>query len=248
MIEINKLHKNFGDLQVLKGVDLTLKPGEVVSILGGSGSGKSTMIRCINGLEAITSGSIFVDGFDVANKKELLEVRKKCSTVFQQFDLYPHLSVLENITLAPIHVLSSPKNDAELVAMELLESVGLADKKNVFPTQLSGGQKQRVGICRALAMKPDYLLLDEVTSSLDPEMTAEVLEILKKLAGEGITMISVTHEIDFAREISDRIVFLDQGIILSDLPKNEFFADDGGLADPRIARFLSKMGEFNGEA
>lgn len=241
MIEIKALHKNFGELEVLKGVDLILKPGEVVSILGGSGSGKSTLIRCINGLEDITSGTINVDGFNVADKKELHEVRKKCSTVFQQFDLYPHLSVLDNITLAPIAVLGKSKQDATAHAHELLASVELSDRADYYPAKLSGGQKQRVGICRALAMNPDYLLLDEVTSSLDPEMTAEVLEILKKLAGEGITMICVTHEIEFAREISDRIVFLDEGRILSDLEKDRFFAASGGMADPRIAKFLTKM-------
>lgn len=241
MIEIRDLHKNFGDLKVLKGVNLSIKPGEVVSILGGSGSGKSTMMRCINGLEEITSGKILVDDFDVSVKSDLLEVRKRCSTVFQQFDLYPHLSVLDNITLAPISVLGQSKKDAEQKAVELLTSVALEDRTSSYPAQLSGGQKQRIGICRALAMSPNYLLLDEVTSSLDPEMTAEVLEILKKLAGEGITMISVTHEIEFARQISDRIVFLDDGIILKDLPRDEFFSAEGGISDPRIAKFLSKM-------
>ncbi|MBT5186467.1 MAG: amino acid ABC transporter ATP-binding protein [Kordiimonadaceae bacterium] len=242
MIEIHKLHKDFGALKVLKGVDLSIKEGEVVSILGGSGSGKSTMMRCINGLEEITSGKIIVDNFDVSNKNDLQEVRKRCSTVFQQFDLYPHLSVLDNITLAPISVLAKSKEEANNKAMELLKSVALEDKESVYPAQLSGGQKQRIGICRALAMSPNYLLLDEVTSSLDPEMTAEVLEILKVLASQGITMISVTHEIEFAREISDRIVFLDDGKILKDLPKDEFFSDVGGKSDPRIAKFLSKMG------
>ena len=242
MIEIHNLHKDFGDLEVLKGVDLSIKEGEVVSILGGSGSGKSTMMRCINGLEEITSGKILVDDFDVSNKNDLQEVRKRCSTVFQQFDLYPHLSVLENITLAPILVLGLSKEATDKKAMDLLKSVALEDKVAAYPAQLSGGQKQRIGICRALAMSPNYLLLDEVTSSLDPEMTAEVLEILKVLAGQGITMISVTHEIEFAREISDRIVFLDEGKILKDLPKEEFFSDQGGKSDPRIAKFLSKMG------
>lgn len=246
MIEIKDLYKNFSDLEVLKGVDLCIKHGEVVSILGGSGSGKSTLMRCINGLEEITSGTISVDGYDVADKDQLRDVRKKCSTVFQQFDLYPHLSVLDNITLAPIKVLGESKESAIEKGTALLESVGLSDKANAYPAQLSGGQKQRIGICRALAMRPDYLLLDEVTSSLDPEMTAEVLEILKKLTSDGITMISVTHEIEFAHEISDRIVFLDEGRILKDLPKEQFFAEDGGLADPRIAKFLTKMGKVNG--
>ncbi|MDG1859720.1 MAG: amino acid ABC transporter ATP-binding protein [Emcibacteraceae bacterium] len=223
-------------------MDLKIAPGEVVSILGGSGSGKSTMMRCINGLENLSQGSIYVDGFDVSNKKELLSVRKKCSMVFQQFDLYPHLSVLDNITLAPINVLGENKDEAIDRAITLLNNVELTDKVNAYPAQLSGGQKQRIGICRALAMKPNYLLLDEVTSSLDPEMTAEVLVILKKMALDGITMLSVTHEIEFAREISNRIIFLDDGVILSDLPKDEFFSNDGGKAEPRIAKFLSKMG------
>ncbi|MDG1707712.1 MAG: amino acid ABC transporter ATP-binding protein [Emcibacteraceae bacterium] len=242
MIEIKNLHKKFGDVEVLKGIDLKIAPGEVVSILGGSGSGKSTMMRCINGLENLSQGSIYVDGFDVSNKKELLSVRKKCSMVFQQFDLYPHLSVLDNITLAPINVLGENKDEAIDRAITLLNNVELTDKVNAYPAQLSGGQKQRIGICRALAMKPNYLLLDEVTSSLDPEMTAEVLVILKKMALDGITMLSVTHEIEFAREISNRIIFLDDGVILSDLPKDEFFSNDGGKAEPRIAKFLSKMG------
>ena len=242
MIEIQNLHKDFGDLKVLKGVDLSIKPGEVVSILGGSGSGKSTMMRCINGLESITKGKILVDDFDVSHKNDLQEVRKRCSTVFQQFDLYPHLSVIDNIMLAPVAVLGQSKESAKDKAIELLNSVALGDRASAYPSQLSGGQKQRIGICRALAMNPNYLLLDEVTSSLDPEMTAEVLDILKMLASQGITMISVTHEIEFAREISDRIVFLDEGRILKDLPKDDFFSEVGGKSDPRIARFLSKMG------
>lgn len=241
MIEIQNLYKNFGDLEVLKGIDLKIQPGEVVSILGGSGSGKTTLMRCINGLERISSGTVSVDGFDVSHKAQLQEVRKRCSTVFQQFDLYPHLNVLDNITLAPIEVLGKSRKDAEKKANELLKIVALDDRTTYYPAQLSGGQKQRVGICRALAMEPNYLLLDEVTSSLDPEMTAEILEILKKLANQGITMISVTHEIEFARNISDRIIFLDQGRILKDLPKNDFFAEEGGKSDPKIARFLSKM-------
>ena len=246
MIEIHKLHKDFGALKVLKGVDLSIKEGEVVSILGGSGSGKSTMMRCINGLEEITSGKIIVDNFDVSNKNDLQEVRKRCSTVFQQFDLYPHLSVLDNITLAPINVLGEKKIEANKVGLKLLESVGILEKANNYPAQLSGGEKQRAGICRALAMKPDYLLLDEVTSSLDPEMTAEVLGILKNLSGKGITMIFVTHEIEFAREISNRIVFLDEGVILKDLSKEHFFSAEGGCLEPRIKKFLSKMDKNNG--
>ena len=192
MIKIKALHKNFGNLEVLRGVNISINHGEVVSILGGSGSGKSTLIRCINGLEKVTSGSITVDEYDVADKNQLQNVRKKCSTVFQQFDLYPHLSVLDNITLAPINVLGEKKIEANKVGLKLLESVGILEKANNYPAQLSGGEKQRAGICRALAMKPDYLLLDEVTSSLDPEMTAEVLGILKNLSGKGITCLLYT--------------------------------------------------------
>ncbi|MDA9619296.1 amino acid ABC transporter ATP-binding protein [Alphaproteobacteria bacterium] len=246
MIKIKALHKNFGNLEVLRGINISISHGEVVSILGGSGSGKSTLIRCINGLEKVTSGSITVDEYDVADKKQLLNVRKKCSTVFQQFDLYPHLSVLDNITLAPINVLGEKKIEANKVGLKLLESVGILEKANNYPAQLSGGEKQRAGICRALAMKPDYLLLDEVTSSLDPEMTAEVLGILKNLSGKGITMIFVTHEIEFAREISNRIVFLDEGVILKDLSKEHFFSAEGGCLEPRIKKFLSKMNKNNG--
>ncbi|MBT5384767.1 MAG: amino acid ABC transporter ATP-binding protein [Kordiimonadaceae bacterium] len=246
MIKIKALHKNFGNLEVLRGINISISHGEVVSILGGSGSGKSTLIRCINGLEKVTSGSITVDEYDVADKKQLLNVRKKCSTVFQQFDLYPHLSVLDNITLAPINVLGEKKIEANKVGLKLLESVGILEKANNYPAQLSGGEKQRAGICRALAMKPDYLLLDEVTSSLDPEMTAEVLGILKNLSGKGITMIFVTHEIEFAREISNRIVFLDEGVILKDLSKEHFFSAEGGCLEPRIKKFLSKMDKNNG--
>ena len=246
MIKIKALHKNFGNLEVLRGINISISHGEVVSILGGSGSGKSTLIRCINGLEKVTSASITVDEYDVADKKQLLNVRKKCSTVFQQFDLYPHLSVLDNITLAPINVLGEKKIEANKVGLKLLESVGILEKANNYPAQLSGGEKQRAGICRALAMKPDYLLLDEVTSSLDPEMTAEVLGILKNLSGKGITMIFVTHEIEFAREISNRIVFLDEGVILKDLSKEHFFSAEGGCLEPRIKKFLSKMNKNNG--
>ena len=246
MIKIKALHKNFGNLEVLRGVNISINHGEVVSILGGSGSGKSTLIRCINGLEKVTSGSITVDEYDVADKNQLQNVRKKCSTVFQQFDLYPHLSVLDNITLAPINVLGEKKIEANKVGLKLLESVGILEKANNYPAQLSGGEKQRAGICRALAMKPDYLLLDEVTSSLDPEMTAEVLGILKNLSGKGITMIFVTHEIEFAREISNRIVFLDEGVILKDLSKEHFFSAEGGCLEPRIKKFLSKMNKNNG--
>ena len=241
MIKADGVSKAFGGVMVLEGVDLAVQPGEVVSILGASGSGKSTLIRCINGLEKLDTGRITVDDFDVAKPKELAEARKRSGTVFQLFNLYPHMTALQNITLAPIEVLKRSRAEAEDEGRALLASVGLADRAGAYPAQLSGGQRQRVGICRALAMKPRYLLLDEITSALDPEMTAEVLSILAKLASEGTTMLFVTHEIEFARGISDRIVFLDKGRLVVDLPTDRFFADDGGRANPRVAQFLSKM-------
>ncbi|MBB3966079.1 amino acid ABC transporter ATP-binding protein [Rhizobium metallidurans] len=241
MLEIASVKKSFGNVVVLDGVDLTIKPGEVVSILGSSGSGKSTLIRCINGLEKLNGGRISVDGFDVSKPKELGEARKRSGTVFQLFNLYPHMTVLGNITIAPIEVLKRSRAEAEKEARELLASVGLSERADAYPGQLSGGQRQRVGICRALAMKPSYLLLDEVTSALDPEMTAEVLAILEKLAATGTTMVFVTHEVEFARRISDRIVFLEKGKLLVDLPTEEFFHAEGGMAQPRVAQFLSKM-------
>jgi polar amino acid transport system ATP-binding protein/glutamine transport system ATP-binding protein len=241
MLKVENVKKAFSSTTVLDGIDLTINPGEVVSILGSSGSGKSTLIRCINGLEKLNGGRILVDEFDTGKPKELAEARKRSATVFQLFNLYPHMTVLGNITLAPIEVLKKPRAEAEATARALLASVGLSDRADAYPAQLSGGQRQRVGICRALAMQPRYLLLDEVTSALDPEMTAEVLAILAKLAEEGTTMLFVTHEIEFARQISDRIVFLDKGKLLVDLPTEQFFAADGGMAQPRVAQFLSKM-------
>ena len=241
MLKVENVKKAFGDVTVLDGVNLTVSPGEVVSILGSSGSGKSTLIRCINGLEKLNGGRITVDDFDVSKPRDLSEARKRSGTVFQLFNLYPHMTALGNITLAPIEVLKRPRAEAEAEGRALLASVGLGDRADAYPSQLSGGQRQRVGICRALAMKPRYLLLDEVTSALDPEMTAEVLAILAKLAGDGTTMLFVTHEIEFARQISDRIVFLEKGKLLVDLPTEQFFAPDGGLAQPRVAQFLSKM-------
>jgi ABC-type polar amino acid transport system ATPase subunit len=241
MLNVENVKKAFGNVTVLDGVNLTISPGEVVSILGSSGSGKSTLIRCINGLEKLNAGRITVDDFDVSRPRDLAEARKRSGTVFQLFNLYPHMTALQNITLAPIEVLKRPKAEAEAEGRALLASVGLGDRADAYPAQLSGGQRQRVGICRALAMKPRYLLLDEVTSALDPEMTAEVLAILAKLAEDGTTMLFVTHEIEFARQISDRIVFLEKGKLLVDLPTGQFFAPDGGLAQPRVAQFLSKM-------
>ncbi len=241
MLRVEQVRKLFGPTTVLDGVDLTVNPGEVVSILGSSGSGKSTLIRCINGLERLDGGRITVDEFDVSKPRELAEARKRSGTVFQLFNLYPHMTALQNITLAPIEVLKRSKLDAEAKGRELLVSVGLGDRADAYPAQLSGGQRQRVGICRALAMEPRYLLLDEVTSALDPEMTAEVLAILAQLAKTGTTMVFVTHEIEFARQISDRVVFLDKGKLLVDLPTAEFFSPTGGMAIGRIGQFLSKM-------
>jgi ABC-type polar amino acid transport system ATPase subunit len=238
MLSVDKVRKKFGETTVLDEVTLTVSAGEVVTILGSSGSGKSTLIRCINGLERLDGGKITVDDFDVAKPKELSEARKRSATVFQLFNLYPHMTALENIALAPV---KKPRTTVLEKARELLASVGLAERADAYPSQLSGGQRQRVGICRALAMEPRYLLLDEVTSALDPEMTAEVLSILAKLAESGTTMVFVTHEIEFARQISNRIVFLDRGKLLVDLPTEEFFSETGGLANPRIAQFLSKM-------
>ncbi|WP_406873399.1 amino acid ABC transporter ATP-binding protein [Aminobacter sp. P9b] len=240
MISVSGLRKSFGAATVLDGVDLEIRQGEVVSVLGSSGSGKSTLIRCINGLEKIDAGKITVDGFDVSKPRELSEARKRSGTVFQLFNLYPHMTAVQNIALAPVEVLKVPRKQAETEARELLQSVGLTDRADAFPSQLSGGQRQRVGICRALAMKPSYLLLDEVTSALDPEMTSEVLSILAKLAKGGTTMVFVTHEIEFARSISSRIAFLDKGTLIADLPTEEFFSDKG-MALPRVAQFLSKM-------
>jgi ABC-type polar amino acid transport system ATPase subunit len=241
MLKVENVKKAFGAAVVLDGINLSVSPGEVVSILGSSGSGKSTLIRCINGLEKLDGGRITVDDFDVSKPKDLAEARKRSGTVFQLFNLYPHMTALQNITLAPIQVLKRPKAEAETEGRALLTSVGLGDRADAYPSQLSGGQRQRVGICRALAMKPRYLLLDEVTSALDPEMTAEVLDILAKLATSGTTMVFVTHEIEFARQISDRIVFLEKGKLLVDLPTAQFFDANGGMAQPRVAQFLSKM-------
>ena len=241
MISINNVQKSFGNTVILDGVSLTINKGDVVSILGASGSGKSTLIRCINGLERLNGGDIKVGENSVKNKVELNEIRKKVSTVFQHFNLYPHLTLLDNITLAPIEVLGWEKSKAIAKATELLNLVGLQDKSDSYPSQLSGGQKQRIGICRALAMEPECLLLDEVTSALDPEMTSEVLDVLADLARSGTTLIFVTHEIAFARKISNRIVFLDEGKVRADMEKEQFFSNDGGKQDPRIKRFLDKM-------
>jgi polar amino acid transport system ATP-binding protein len=214
MIEVQDVHKAFGPLQVLKGVSLTVQKGEVVSVVGGSGSGKSTLLTCINGLEPIQKGRILVDGTEVhAPATDLNKLRRKIGIVFQQFNAFPHLTVLENVTLAPRKVLGMPSAEAEAIAVKQLSHVGLADKLKVYPSRLSGGQQQRMAIARALAMAPDYMLFDEVTSALDPQLVGEVLDTLRLLASDGMTMICVTHEMRFAREVSDRVAFFREGLI-----------------------------------
>jgi ABC-type polar amino acid transport system ATPase subunit len=239
LIKLTNVKKSYAGKVVLDGIDLTVSAGEIVSILGGSGAGKSTIVNCINGLVAPDSGTVVLDEFSAADKPGLREIRKKCATVFQNFNLYPHLTNIENITLAPVRVLGVSPDKAGAMARELLRSVDLDEHADKYPAQLSGGQKQRIGICRALAMSPDYLLLDEITSSLDPEMTAEVVDVLKVLAGRGMTMILVTHELSVAKSISSRIVFLEKGRILVDAPRDEFFSDAFLGKNPRIKSFIA---------
>lgn len=224
MIEINKLRKSYGALEVLKGIDLTVAKGEVLSVIGGSGSGKSTLLTCINGLERIDSGQILVDGTEVhAKSTNLDKLRRKIGIVFQQWNAFPHLTVLENVTLAPRKVLGLSSAEAEAIAIQQLGHVGLSEKLSVYPSRLSGGQQQRMAIARALAMSPSYMLFDEVTSALDPMLVGEVLDTLRMLASEGITMICVTHEMKFAREVSDRVAFFHQGIMAEIAPPEQFF-------------------------
>ncbi len=214
MIEIQQVHKSFGALKVLQGIDLSVSKGEVVAIIGGSGSGKSTLLTCINGLEPIQQGSILVDGVDVhAASTNLNQLRQRIGIVFQQWNAFPHLSVLENVMLAPRKVLGKSRAEAEAIAVQQLSHVGLGEKLKVFPDKLSGGQLQRMAIARALAMSPDYMLFDEVTSALDPQLVGEVLDTLRLLCEEGMTMILVTHEIRFARDIANRVAFFRQGVI-----------------------------------
>ena len=214
MINIHQVRKSFGDLEVVKGVSLDVKKGEVLSIIGGSGSGKSTLLMCINGLEKIQSGTIKVDGIDVHSPKTNLNLlRRKIGIVFQQWNAFPHLTVLENVMLAPRKVLGRSREEAENEAVRQLKHVGLGEKLNVFPTRLSGGQQQRMAIARALAMNPDYMLFDEATSALDPQLVGEVLDTMRMLAEDGMTMVLVTHEIAFAREVSDRVAFFRHGLI-----------------------------------
>jgi len=224
MIKFKGVDKWFKDLHVLKHIDLQVKPGEVVVVCGPSGSGKSTLIRTINKLEPIDRGTLVVDGIDLSDKKaNINKLRAEIGMVFQQFNLYPHLSVLKNITLAPVRIRKMNRKDADDQAFALLERVGLSEKKDAYPTQLSGGQQQRVAIARALAMKPRIMLFDEPTSALDPEMIGEVLLVMKDLAQSGMTMMVVTHEMGFAREVSDRVIFMDYGEILEEAQPEEFF-------------------------
>ena len=239
MIKVIDLHKYFGDLEVLKGINTEIKKGEVVCVIGPSGSGKSTFLRCLNLLEIPTKGEIIINGVSLTdNMKNLDELRKNVGMVFQQFNLFPPMKVIDNITLAPIKVLKMNKEEAVSRAMELLGKVGLTDKANVYPSKLSGGQKQRVAIARAMAMNPDIMLFDEPTSALDPEMVGEVLEVIKALAYEGMTMVIVTHEMGFAREVSDRILFMDEGIIYEEGKPSEIFNNP---QRPRTKEFLSKV-------
>ena len=239
MVSFKNVHKYFKDLHVINGVNLDIKQGEVVVVCGPSGSGKSTLIRTVNQLETIASGEIWVDGVNVADPKtDLNKIRTEVGFVFQHFNLYPHLSVLDNITLSPIKVKGMNKADAEKLAVELLEKVGLSHKKDALPTQLSGGQQQRVAIARGLAMQPAVMLFDEPTSALDPEMVGEVLKVMKDLAQSGMTMMCVTHEMGFAREVADRIIFVDAGQILEDRTPDEFFDHP---QTERAKQFLSQI-------
>lgn len=239
LIRVEDLHKSFGSLQVLKGVSETISKGEVVSIIGPSGGGKSTFLRCLNLLETPTSGRIYFEGTDITDKSVDINLhRQKMGMVFQHFNLFPHKTIKENITLAPIKLLGKSKEEADKRAMELLERVGLAEKADSYPSQLSGGQKQRIAIVRSMAMDPDVILFDEPTSALDPEMVGEVLELMKQLAREGMTMVVVTHEMGFAKEVGSRVIFIDSGQIKEQAKPDEFFDHP---KDPRLQEFLSKI-------
>ena len=236
LIKTENLQKSFGKLQVLTGIDIEIKKGEVVVVIGPSGSGKSTFLRCLNLLEEPTGGSIHFNGVDITDPKTDINLhRQKMGMVFQQFNLFPHLTVLRNLTIAPMKLLGVSREDAEQKGMELLARVGLADKANAYPNQLSGGQKQRVAIVRALAMNPNVMLFDEPTSALDPEMVGEVLDVMKNLAKEGMTMVVVTHEMGFAREVADRVVFMDEGVIAEEGTPETIFSNP---QNPRTKQFL----------
>lgn len=238
-IHVTNLKKNFGKLEVLKDISMDVHEGEVVVLLGPSGSGKSTLLRCLNQLETATAGQIIIDGHDVTDKHtDINKVRENIGMVFQHFNLFNHLTVLDNMTLAPVHLKLMNKEEAKAEAMRLLERVGLADKADAFPSQLSGGQKQRVAIARALEMKPDIMLFDEPTSALDPEMVGEVLAVMKELARDGMTMVVVTHEIGFAREVASRVIFMEGGYIVEEGTPDEVILNP---KEPRTIDFLSKV-------
>ena len=239
MIQIKNVYKSFGQLEVLKGINCYIAPREVVCVIGPSGSGKSTLLRCINQLETVQSGDILIDGQDITHPSmDINQLRQQVGMVFQLFNLFPHKTTLENITLAPTKILKIGKDEAHERAMTLLRKVGLLDKANVYPHQLSGGQKQRVAIARALAMQPKVMLFDEPTSALDPEMVGEVLEVMKDLAHEGMTMVVVTHEMGFAREVGHRVLFMDEGIIVEEGTPAQIFDNP---TNPRTQSFLSKV-------
>ena len=239
MINVENLSKNFGNLKVLKSISTTINKGEIISIIGPSGSGKSTFLRCINKLEEPTEGHFYIDGMDLMDKKtDINKIRERVGMVFQHFNLFPNMTVLENLTLSPTMVKKESKEEAEKYALYLLEKVGLSDKAKSYPTQLSGGQKQRIAIARALAMKPEVILFDEPTSALDPEMIKEVLDVMRDLAKEGMTMLIVTHEMGFARNIGNRILFMDNGEIIEDCSPKDFFENP---TNDRIKDFLNKV-------
>ena len=239
MIEVKNLHKHFNDLEVLNGITETISDGEVVVVIGPSGSGKSTFLRCLTLLEEPTTGQVIIDGQQInAPGVDINKVRQNIGMVFQHFNLFPHLTVRKNITLAPVKLKKMTQEQADAKAMELLTKVGLADKADVYPAQISGGQKQRVAIARALAMEPKYMLFDEPTSALDPEMVGEVLDVMKRLALSGMTMVVVTHEMGFAREVGDRILFIDEGVVMEQGKPEEFFANPKNI---RTRSFLSKV-------
>ncbi|GKU83476.1 amino acid ABC transporter ATP-binding protein [Niallia sp. NCCP-28] len=239
MIEVKDLHKSYGKSEVLKGIDVNIHKGEVVVVIGPSGSGKSTFLRCLNLLETPTSGDIYLDNQNITEKNiNIDKVREKMGMVFQQFNLFPHKTVCQNICHAPIRVKGMKQQEAKELAVELLKKVGLSEKIDVYPSSLSGGQQQRIAIARALAMKPEVMLFDEPTSALDPEMVGEVLAVMKNLAKEGMTMVVVTHEMGFAKEVGDRILFIDQGKILEENSPKEFFEHP---KHPRTIDFLSKV-------
>ena len=237
MIDVKGLKKNYGGLQVLKGVDLTIDKGDCVVLVGPSGCGKSTFLRCLNRLEEPDGGEVIFNGKAVTDH-DIDHVRQKMGMVFQHFNLFPHLTVKKNITLAPVKLGLMKQAEADAKAMELLERIGLADKADTYPNMLSGGQKQRIAIVRALAMNPDVLLFNEPTSALDPEMVGEVLELMKELARSGMTMVCVTHEMGFAREVASRVIFIDEGVVKVDKPPKEFFANP---ENERLKAFLSKV-------